>query len=403
MLIYATWGMLRERPKEAAPEKSMRPSFLFAIMSIAAADISMSLDNVVAILGVLASDGALGPSQLLLAFIGIAACVPILIAFSEAIASLMERFKFLSCICGGYLIYIAIKMIFEDEMIRLFFKEINFVFTTPAAIIFGAFLAAYGIYSAGLPAKARSSSGMLPLMLVVIAYSCMSVGVFSYLETAPIIEGWEITAEMLYGFPASGANAVYLLGTTSGVFSLCAVAIADMAARESVSYFDALIRGFTGMLALIGLRLVVCLAGMTFTFGFGGISPGAFLMALSAQCMILLSYSAVFCMINALFRSRALAAAACMLFALAETAGGELIMHLNPWSPLGVFFPSCQLEFIFRRTQTGGMLFYPIALSLLYIAAASFFGVSIAKKRVYARAPIKKAACKRAFGISPKA
>jgi YjbE family integral membrane protein len=379
MLIYATWSMLRETAHSGPKGKGSSSSFLFALLSIVAADISMSLDNVVAVLGIITSEGSFGARELLIALAGIAACAPILVFFSEAIASLMEKRKELAYVCGGYLTYIAIMMIFEDETVRLFLKEINFVFTTPAAIIFGVFLAGYGALSEKLP-KAMPKAGLLPLMLVDIAYSCMTVGVFSYLGTAPLIEGWEVTAEFLFGFPASGANSVYLLGSTSGILALCGARVSELAAREKLPYMDCLAKGFGGMLALIFLRLAVCFIGMSFSFGMGSIPLQALITSFAAQVLLLLAYSSIFCMVHSICKSRALGAAACMLFALAETAIGEMAMQSNPWSLAAVFFPSCQLEYIYERTIEGRSLLYPMVLSILYIITSTFIGLHLGGK-----------------------
>jgi YjbE family integral membrane protein len=375
MLMYVTWGMLRHRPQEKA--KASESGFTSAILSIIAADASMSLDNVVAITGIISDGGqAPGTRGLLLAFAAIAASAPIMIAFSDAIAKLMERFRLLTYIFAGYLIYIAANMIFEDEMIKLFFYEIDFYFTAPAAALFGLFLVIYGIYRTNPPSRATErSSGSALLCGAVIVYSWITVAVFSFLETGPIVDGWITNAEVLYGFPPSGANAVYMLGSASGLFALLGAKNAERIAKEqSQTYITALIRGITGMAAFIVLRLAVCLIGMTFTFGFGGISAFDFIAALFAQSMLIMVYPAVFCMLNSIFKNRALGLIASMLFSLFEIAGADIISQTSSWSLLAVFFPSCQMEFISNRVSSGAMIFYPIAIASLYIALASAIG-----------------------------
>jgi hypothetical protein len=69
-----------------------------------------------------------------------------------------------------------------------------------------------------------------------------------------------------------------------------------------------------------------------------------------------------------------------MLFALAETAVGEMVMQSSHWSLAAMFFPSCQLEYIYERTIEGRSLLYPIALSILYIITSTFIGLNLGGK-----------------------
>ena len=91
MLLYVTFTMMMESGtgSEKREQTGRKDSFWFAIISIVAADVSMSFDNVLAILGVVSADGGgLHMREFLLIFGGLAFCVPLLLWFSGTIAEL---------------------------------------------------------------------------------------------------------------------------------------------------------------------------------------------------------------------------------------------------------------------------------------------------------------------------
>jgi len=146
MLIYVIVGMFRTGDKK---EKSHKGGFWRAMLIIIAADISMSLDNVIAVLAIVADPaGNITVQGLLMAFIGIAISVPVLLIGSEAIIKLINRHKIIFALCTGYLGYIAANMIFEDHLLESLFTLWQFNFATHLAIIIGAAtaVACYLIY-----------------------------------------------------------------------------------------------------------------------------------------------------------------------------------------------------------------------------------------------------------------
>ena len=124
MLIYVIIGMLRDT--NSAKHTKKNGNFLRVIMVIAAADISMSLDNVIAVISVVADEaGNVTAQGLSIAFLGLAISVPVLLIASEHIIRLINRYTALFALCAGYLGYIAANMIFEDELMESLFALIR--------------------------------------------------------------------------------------------------------------------------------------------------------------------------------------------------------------------------------------------------------------------------------------
>ena len=137
MLIYVIIGMLRDY---GAPHKqtAKSPSFLRVIMIIIAADISMSLDNVIAVISIVAdASGNVAAQGMSIAFLGLAISVPLLLIASEHIIYLINRFILLFALCTGYLAYIAAAMIFSDALILRLFAAVAFTHTTHLAVALG--------------------------------------------------------------------------------------------------------------------------------------------------------------------------------------------------------------------------------------------------------------------------
>ena len=86
-------------------------SLWHAIWLILVADVTMSLDNVLAIAGAAHGD-------MVLVAIGIAMSVPIVIVGSSVLATLMTRYPAIIWIGGGILGYVAGDMILEDPMVE---------------------------------------------------------------------------------------------------------------------------------------------------------------------------------------------------------------------------------------------------------------------------------------------
>jgi len=141
MLVYVIYSMIKEQSRENIVEKQPKNEkgrFIIAIMSIVLADISMSLDNVIAVASLVANDhGYINAQGLSIAFLGFAISVPILLIFSEAAINLINRYVLVSSVCAGYLAFIASSMIFEDDIMLFVFRYFNFTFASQLAVFVG--------------------------------------------------------------------------------------------------------------------------------------------------------------------------------------------------------------------------------------------------------------------------
>jgi len=141
MLIYVIVGMIRDTGKHK--DMSQSGSLGKVIMVIALADISMSLDNVIAVANIVADDaGNISAHGMSIAFLGLALSVPVLLLASERIIYLINRYHVLFALCAGYLGYIAAQMIFADDLFESLFANMRFGYTPQLALILGAIVAA---------------------------------------------------------------------------------------------------------------------------------------------------------------------------------------------------------------------------------------------------------------------
>ena len=136
MLIYVIYGMFKG--SDHGGTKRRGNSFLAAMFIIVLADISMSLDNVIAVLSIVADDaGNITARGLTYAFIGLIVSVPVLLIGSEAIIKLINRYKVLFAVATGYLGYIAAHMIFEDSLFESLFTILQFPYAFQLSITIG--------------------------------------------------------------------------------------------------------------------------------------------------------------------------------------------------------------------------------------------------------------------------
>src|SRR5262249_10968667 len=100
------------RPGDAVEGGGTRhgPSFWETIWVVNVADITMSLDNVLAI-------AAAARGDMLLVALGIATSIPIVVWGSGLLARLMNRFAWIIWLGGGILGYVAGEMMLEDHTV----------------------------------------------------------------------------------------------------------------------------------------------------------------------------------------------------------------------------------------------------------------------------------------------
>jgi YjbE family integral membrane protein len=139
LLIWIAWRLLFQEEEHGEVESSN--SIWGAIRIIIVADVIMSLDNVVALVGVS------GGNLWLLVF-GLLLTIPLIVYGSQILSSLMDRLPWLVYLGSGILVYVAVEMFLKDRIIHDFAGEavgsIGWVFGIAGAAIF----LAYGYYKA---------------------------------------------------------------------------------------------------------------------------------------------------------------------------------------------------------------------------------------------------------------
>ena len=114
LLLWVCWKLWRELRRQAhdagahhakAPAKSMRQ----AVVQIVLADISMSLDNVLAIAGI-----AIHHSWVLI--FGLVLSVALMGAAAAMIAALLKRYPWISYIGLAVIVYVALNMIYHGSL-----------------------------------------------------------------------------------------------------------------------------------------------------------------------------------------------------------------------------------------------------------------------------------------------
>src|ERR671916_1169418 len=106
LLLWIAWKLVNEDPNEEEKVQAGESTWE-AVKIIILADVVMSLDNVIALVGV--SGG-----NLLLLAAGIALTIPLVIFGSALLTSLLSRFPILVYAGAGLLVYIAVEMFFRD-------------------------------------------------------------------------------------------------------------------------------------------------------------------------------------------------------------------------------------------------------------------------------------------------
>ena len=110
LLLWIAWKLVNEDHGEEE-EVQAGESQWEAIRIIILADVVMSLDNVIALVGVSGGD-------LLLLAVGIALTIPLVIFGAALLTSLLDRFPVLIYAGAGLLVYIAVEMFFGDVFLH---------------------------------------------------------------------------------------------------------------------------------------------------------------------------------------------------------------------------------------------------------------------------------------------
>lgn len=388
LLLYVTYHLLKneEHGSNQSGEKRSSNSLLWIIISITAADISMSLDNVIAILSIV----SVGQSpagliwnwkDLAVIFAGLLVCIPLLLWFSGKAARLMERYRFISCLCAGYLVYTAIHMIFQDETLKVFFDQIHFTAAMPAAILLGVFAALYGIFTSGLSTRKAVDRRKRTLLLTggIVVFALLKVAFLSYLSTGPEIQGIPLDISAFYHLVPTGANAVYSLGSSSLMIALCAAVFTGFSRggrlkyrSYSQSFFTKFYYTARAVTAFLAIEFAVSTIGMTVVFGFGTLQLYPVCMTFLLQVLLHYTYAAVFCLLSVFISSRAAGTAFGILYILIESTAQKLLEHSSGWSTLAGLFPGYYISMLSGRVPGFAVILSVLFTVFIYIAIPVF-------------------------------
>jgi integral membrane protein, YjbE family len=141
LLVKITWNFIRNGSEEENANIHVSSKFIGAIWSIIIADITMSLDNVLAIAG--AAEGSL-----VLIVFGLVLNIPIIFFGSQYVAKLMNKHPIVVYIGGAVLAHTSFKMLLEDKLLSPYIPSIVEVTVPYAAAIFTII---YGLYIINKP------------------------------------------------------------------------------------------------------------------------------------------------------------------------------------------------------------------------------------------------------------
>jgi YjbE family integral membrane protein len=138
LLLDITWSFLKPHDSEKNLNIKKTNSFWDAVTIIIIADISMSLDNVLAI-----ASAANGNVSLIV--FGILLNIPIIFFGSQFVSNLMKKHAIVIYIGGAILAHTSFKMIFEDNIMTRFLNiPHTFIYGFPWIVALAIIL--YGIY-----------------------------------------------------------------------------------------------------------------------------------------------------------------------------------------------------------------------------------------------------------------
>ncbi len=139
LLIWIAVKLVRQGSEEGGGDGGVRhgSSLWEAIWIIIVADVTMSLDNVLAVAG--AAHG-----NLLLVVFGIALSIPLVVWGSGILAHLMNRFEWLVWLGGGILGFVSGEMVIGDAIVKGWLGDVARALHYPMPIVLGIAIFALG-------------------------------------------------------------------------------------------------------------------------------------------------------------------------------------------------------------------------------------------------------------------
>ena len=111
LLLWVAWKLVHDSPGSEEDKVQAGGNLWEAVRIIIIADVVMSFDNVVALVGVS------GGNLWLLVF-GLALTIPLIIWGSTLLSALLDRWRWLVYVGAGILVYVAVEMLFEDPVVH---------------------------------------------------------------------------------------------------------------------------------------------------------------------------------------------------------------------------------------------------------------------------------------------
>ncbi|MCT8977092.1 TerC family protein [Clostridium sp. CX1] len=143
LLVKITWNFIRPEKAEEDHHVKVSNKFMGAVWSIIIADITMSLDNVLAIAG--AAQGSIG-----LIVFGLLLNIPIIFFGSQYVAKLMNKHPLVIYIGGAVLAHTSFKMLLEDKLLA---NYVPHIFSLVVPYVAALLTLIYGIYIINKPKK----------------------------------------------------------------------------------------------------------------------------------------------------------------------------------------------------------------------------------------------------------
>lgn len=136
LLVWIAWRLLFQEDDHSNVKSG--GDIWQSIRIIVVADVVMSLDNVVALVGVS------GGNLWLLVF-GLLLTIPLIVYGSQILSTLMDRMPWLVYLGSGILIFVAVELFLEDRIIHNFL-DIGIGWVRIIAVILGLAFIAFGYY-----------------------------------------------------------------------------------------------------------------------------------------------------------------------------------------------------------------------------------------------------------------
>lgn len=148
LLIKITWDFIKPQAESDNTEVHSSSKLLTAVTSIVLADITMSLDNVLAI-------AAASKGNIILIIFGLLLNIPIIFFGSQYVAALMRKYSIVIYIGGAILAHTSFLMLLEDNLISTRIPHAIVVYL-PYVMAILTFL--YGVYVTMIKSKCIKDS-----------------------------------------------------------------------------------------------------------------------------------------------------------------------------------------------------------------------------------------------------